>query len=238
MQAAFIFLGQNNSGNMHQSNRILSVEWSWKYAYRFHDPYPCTSDDLAFEHDVSTKSHVEWRIPTRDIVSAHLLPFGLLMPLFTDYHVNRTFSSVFIASIIRVTTFAQLNREDITYTNVFPGIWTVTEQSLGITCACLPTLRPLFGRISVGSTNGSGRTFSNGGSRKIRLSKLGGKTTIKRFSEDESIRGFASLPEENMPSSSITSYATTGSKNGDEGGPKAITRTQTIEQCFENMERV
>ena len=150
-----------------------------------------------------------------------------------------TLPSVFVASIIRVTTFEKLDPEDITYSNVVPGIWTVTESSLGITCACLPTLRPLFGRILSGGsgTDDSGRTLNDGENHEIQLSKLTRKPTI-RASSNESTRGFARLPEENMPSSSITSHATAGSKNGEEVVPKAIMRTQQIEQHYENIERV
>ena len=138
-----------------------------------------------------------------------------------------------------MTTFEQLNFEDITYTNFNPGIWTVTEQSLGITCACLPTLRPLFGRILSGSANASGRPpliYRESG--EIQLPKLSGKPSIKRFPVDESARGFARLPKENMPSSSITNRALTGSKIDEGVLPRAILRSQLIEQHYDNMDRV
>lgn len=148
------------------------------------------------------------------------------------------YPSVFIASIIRVTKFEQLNIEDITYTNVSIGIWTVTEQSLGIICACLPTLRPLFGRIFFGGTNNSGGNLNIVDSPEIQLSKLREKSTIRRSSVDESARGFARLPEDNIPSSSITSYATTGSKNDEEVAPKSILRSHLIEQHYDSIETV
>ena len=52
-----------------------------------------------------------------------------------------------IASIVRVTSFSELVLSDITYTIVSASIWTTIEQSIGIICACLPTTRPLFGKL-------------------------------------------------------------------------------------------
>ena len=159
-----------------------------------------------------------------------------------DFPTQFIYFSVFVASIVRVTTFEQLNPEDITYTNVAPGIWTVTEQSIGITCACLPTLRPLFGRMLFGRANNSGNSLSNSENPEIRLSKLTGNpttgnSTILRCSRNQSTTAFARLDEENMPSNSITSYATTGSRN-EEVVSEGILRSQTIEQHYDRMGRV
>ena len=52
-----------------------------------------------------------------------------------------------MASIVRVTSFDQVNLDDITWTLVDVATWTTIEQSVGIICACLPTTRPLFGRL-------------------------------------------------------------------------------------------
>lgn len=161
------------------------------------------------------------------------------MPSIIDYQTNFLFRSVCVASIVRVTTFDQLNIEDPTYTIVTPDIWSATEQSLGITCACLPTLRPLFGRIFFGGTNSSGsETLNNGESGEIRLSAPGRKPVIRRSLEDERARGFAHLAEENMSSSSITSHAATVSRNDEGVMPKAVVRTQMVEQHGDNIERV
>lgn len=47
--------------------------------------------------------------------------------------------------------------DDISYTIVAPSIWTNVEQSMGIICACLSTLRPLLSRALPGLT----RSFKN-----------------------------------------------------------------------------
>lgn len=83
---------------------------------------------------------------------------GLTMPMIWRLNLARrqkiSLSLIFclglfacVASIIRVIAFNVVSFTDITYTIVQPSIWTTIEQSTGIICACLPTLRPLFGRL-------------------------------------------------------------------------------------------
>ena len=70
------------------------------------------------------------------------LPHGLI---FSDHH------SACLASIIRVTALNKVNFNDETYTIVSASLWTIVEQSVGIICACLPTLRPLFSKFKKSS---------------------------------------------------------------------------------------
>ncbi|KAJ5668492.1 uncharacterized protein N7477_007062, partial [Penicillium maclennaniae] len=51
---------------------------------------------------------------------------------------------VVVASILRVTSFDFHTFDDPTYVNAMPSTWSSIEQSVGIICACLPTLRPLL----------------------------------------------------------------------------------------------
>ena len=53
-------------------------------------------------------------------------------------------SSVCVVSIFRVTSFDFNNLNDSTYLSIGPATWSSVEQSVGIICACLPTLRPFF----------------------------------------------------------------------------------------------
>ncbi|KAF2772617.1 hypothetical protein EJ03DRAFT_348572 [Teratosphaeria nubilosa] len=48
-----------------------------------------------------------------------------------------------LASIFRIAQFQKSKQSDPTYTTVDSGMWSSIEQSVAITCACLPTLRPL-----------------------------------------------------------------------------------------------
>lgn len=53
-------------------------------------------------------------------------------------------TSVVVFSILRVTSFNFQNLEDQSYVTTDSSMWSSIEQSVGIICACLPTLRPLF----------------------------------------------------------------------------------------------
>ena len=50
-------------------------------------------------------------------------------------------------SILRIVSFGSAILTDPTYTSIGPETWSSIEQSVGIICACLPTLRPLFRRL-------------------------------------------------------------------------------------------
>lgn len=141
---------------------------------------------------------------------------------------------VFVASVVRVTVFGQLKPKDEPYTNVEPAIWTVVEQGLGITCACLPTLRPLFGRLLFGPSHNVG---SSGTTRSgdIHLSKRSYRPSITRPEDEEAmIAGLGALPVENMPTGGIvTTHATaTNSEDPRTVPPEAIVKSQSIEQHF------
>ncbi|KAL8929169.1 MAG: hypothetical protein Q9172_000605 [Xanthocarpia lactea] len=70
------------------------------------------------------------------------------------YHTSTTFAKysmfvlsgpvVVIVSIVRVIVLASLKKSDLTWNLVNGGIWAITEPSVGVMCACLPSLRPLF----------------------------------------------------------------------------------------------
>ncbi|KAJ5197853.1 uncharacterized protein N7498_006970 [Penicillium cinerascens] len=51
---------------------------------------------------------------------------------------------VVVFSILRITSFNFPNLEDQSYVATDSSTWSSIEQSVGIICACLPTLRPLF----------------------------------------------------------------------------------------------
>ncbi|KAJ6067411.1 uncharacterized protein N7446_004448 [Penicillium canescens] len=54
---------------------------------------------------------------------------------------------VCVVSILRIVSFDLSDVNDPTYTSIDPSTWSSVEQSLGIICACLPTLRPLIRRL-------------------------------------------------------------------------------------------
>ena len=142
---------------------------------------------------------------------------------------------VFAASIVRVVMFNQLKLQDEPYTNVEPAIWTVVEQSLGITCACLPTLRPLFGRLLFATTH---VRSSPGGTRSgdLNLSKISNKPIPRRHRDVEAGEVFEHPSDENM--ASITTRASVASAEDlADLVPEAILRSHTIEQRYDQRSK-
>ena len=52
--------------------------------------------------------------------------------------------SVCIASIYRTIIVQRLSHSDATWADIDPSIWAVVENAIGILCASLPTMRPIF----------------------------------------------------------------------------------------------
>ena len=114
-------------------------------------------------------------------------------------------------------------------------MWSTVEQSIGVICACLPTLRPLFGKIFANSQSGgsSGAEAKYGG--PIGLSHLGSKPTMRNSLEGSSA-GFARLDEENSGAEgSVTTHVTKGSNNDLRVMPQAILKNQSIEQHYDRV---
>ncbi|KAF9892862.1 hypothetical protein FE257_000451 [Aspergillus nanangensis] len=83
------------------------------------------------------------------------IPFPMLWKIKTNRRQKWLLSGIFmlgsfvcIVSVIRVTSFIVQDRQDPTYTTIDTAAWSSIEQSIGIICACLPTLRPFFRRLS------------------------------------------------------------------------------------------
>ena len=107
-------------------------------------------------------------------------------------------TSVCASSILRVLAYNPNQVKDGTYSTVGTVTWSSIEQGLGIVCACLPTLRPLFGFLYPSRTR-SGNTNSSG----IGMDTLSGKTpnmtTTKNSAwadDSASTAGFARLEDE------------------------------------------
>lgn len=152
-------------------------------------------------------------------------------------------SSVFIASILRVTSFEQLRVTDQTYTGVAPALWSSAEQSLGIVCACLPCLRPLFGRVLSDDDDDDGASDS----RSTPLSRLGARKPQTGPGSQGSgaggggggrttVEGFARLPDDGFvrSGSAFSARVEAGPLTRQvEVGPEEIWKSQSIETRFD-----
>ncbi|MCJ1433539.1 hypothetical protein MMC27_002902 [Xylographa pallens] len=80
-----------------------------------------------------------------------VMPMPLVWALHTSKQRKIGLSLVFllggcvcIISICRLFSLLQTNLDDITYTNIPPGLWSTAEGGIGVVSANLPSLRPLF----------------------------------------------------------------------------------------------
>ncbi|KAH8661746.1 hypothetical protein BGZ61DRAFT_463569 [Ilyonectria robusta] len=83
-------------------------------------------------------------------------------------------SFVLFSSIYRFTTIMQFDTRDTTWTLATACTWCVVEVACGVISGCLPTLRPLMGKISsqFGSMTNSKAGQGSGNSRAWRPTEL------------------------------------------------------------------
>lgn len=82
-----------------------------------------------------------WRL-----VSCPLSLVGMTLALHTCLPHGTTYS-VCIAAIVRIRYISTLEPWDITWSIASIGLWLNVECDIGIVCACLPLLRPVFAAI-------------------------------------------------------------------------------------------
>lgn len=143
-----------------------------------------------------------------------------------------------VASIIRVITFSQARARDSTYTLVNVILWSAIEQSTGIVCACLPTTRPLLGRLftkmrrtSDKNSESTPRIHPSG----IALTSYHSRRGI-HGSLDTSKNGFARLEERTIDGNTITvkTDISRSLSDGTPNIPQGILKQQTFEQHVDN----
>ncbi|PLB54710.1 hypothetical protein P170DRAFT_346861 [Aspergillus steynii IBT 23096] len=88
---------------------------------------------------------------------------------------------VCIASTIRLVYMATVDVNDLTYTFVTPGIWTMIEMNISIICACLPVIPNLVRYVRANRSTVGGSTGWNSLVKPFRSGKSG-------FSAASSIR--------------------------------------------------
>ena len=197
---------------------------------------------------METETYSQWYFPPWCFVSPSWLS-SLTGYTFEigPYEKTNYPPSVCAASIIRVSVFHEIKVKDITYTQVNTATWSCVEQSLGIICACLPTMRPLLGRIlhTTKRSGGSDTKESHARSRPVTIElgtkKLGWNGSAN---DGDSTVGFARLPEEyptpglsqppGYPLNGATAISTTVAPVSQDPSldlaPQTIVKKQEIEQ--------
>ncbi|KAF6227534.1 hypothetical protein HO173_012173 [Letharia columbiana] len=178
-----------------------------------------------------------------------VLPMMMVWRLNLDTRSKITLSGVFllgtlacVASIVRVWAFNLANFDDFEYTITTAVIWTVVEQSVGIICACLPTLRPLlsrFGLFTIKSTHvfNSKNTNSRSGAA-IGLSHLSSRPGFSPSTDVSNAAGFARLDEENgtLGHGSLTTHAVRMPSGDVPQVSRGILKGQTVEQHYDEAD--
>ncbi|KAL9625658.1 MAG: hypothetical protein Q9160_000372 [Pyrenula sp. 1 TL-2023] len=105
------------------------------------------------------------------------MPMPMIWKLQVDLRKRVALMGIFALGIfiVRFVSLSHLDRTDLTYTQVFPGLWTSIEVAVGIVCGNLPLLKPLFrGFFSrVAATNLSGNKKSQYSFRTANISGSG-----------------------------------------------------------------
>ena len=108
------------------------------------------------------------------------------------------------ASVVRVVFLSQTKPDEITRGLGASTLWTTGEQSIGITCACLPTIRPLIARIWKGAKR---RNVGGTSERQMTPSLVPLTHNAARLgvhdTTDNTTGGFVRLTEGNAPGNSL-----------------------------------
>ena len=141
---------------------------------------------------------------------------------------------------MRVVAISWIDVTDITYTIVPVSIWTLIEQNLGIVCACLPTMRPLFGRLLHEIKHSSRRDSDT--QKRVHTNVIPLPQYVSRNAAAGSAiaarDGFARLSEENMiEMGSVTAYASKAENGSLPAVPDGILKQQRVEQHVEKTTR-
>lgn len=117
------------------------------------------------------------------------------------------------ASVVRVVFLSQTKPDEITRGLGASTLWTTGEQSIGITCACLPTIRPLIARI----WKGAKKRIDGGISERQTTPSLVPLThNVARLgvhkTTDTTTDGFVRLTEDNAPGNSLVTAHTSEAK--------------------------
>jgi hypothetical protein len=100
-------------------------------------------------------------------------------------------------SVVRIR-FLKLT-EDFTWDNVESAGWSIGELCSGITCACLPTFRPLLSRyfpgLSTRLTRDSNSYYRSGGSSDNRTGQSRGFKQSKKSSRNDTVFGTVAVYE-------------------------------------------
>ena len=185
-------LGQNDTWIVRESDQLFPMERDLQSPHRFPGTMFATANGMELVHCSQTKSGVKRHLFPRHLVSRS-------PPLPALGQEADVCISVCVTSILRVLAYNPDQVIDGTYSTVGTVTWSSVEQGLGIVCACLPTLRPLFTGCFPNRTTNRSKGESSMAMESFR--PTGGLHSEKThansmWKDDESTVGFARLQDD------------------------------------------
>lgn len=137
---------------------------------------------------------IVWRLQIKTIQKVMLCGVFLLgglyvfleLPMRRNGFLTNFSYSVCVASIVRIHYMTYLHDSmDVTWIMGDVFVWSSVEPCIGIVCACLPTLQPLF-RRALGAVWTTATRSSNNNSKGLTSSNM--QSSKKRFKESDGRR--------------------------------------------------
>ncbi|KAL9593971.1 MAG: hypothetical protein Q9179_005614 [Wetmoreana sp. 5 TL-2023] len=158
-----------------------------------------------------------------------ILPIPLLWRLRTSFNQKIVLTLIFtvagfvvIVSIVRVIVLSRIGTKDLTWIQsgnyINGGIWTETEPSVAVICACLPSLRPLFSSLSSNPSAKPSNTSSR--YRLWRRDSSGYRECSCRGARNISSKDSFSRPESSDPEMGVSALGHNVSVQADAGEGK------------------
>lgn len=221
-------LGPKSACDLCEPHWYHHLEWALNSIHRHHDSGSSDTDGLDLEYHKSPESELDWNIPHRSVVSSIylLLAFTVLNTWLTQ----RLRLSVCITSIIRITKLFQVDSNDVTFRLLNVHVWTSVEASIGVLCACLPTLRRSFHfcRRSIDSKGANEETgplfgrFLNKGSRERPLGLKSGGPGSRSATKEH----FTRLADDHSRGPGLSSPNGGGNSSSSSGSPRSADSVQ------------
>ncbi|CCF31928.1 hypothetical protein CH063_04407, partial [Colletotrichum higginsianum] len=140
----------------------LLIVGAWSTSQLFISALQCIPVSGFWDKGVKAKcipNQPQWYINAAGNIITDVAVFALPMPIFWHLSLPRKqkilligiFSLGFFTVAISIVRIRFLNiPADFTWANVDASLWSIGEISSAVTCACLPTLRPLLTKLFPG----------------------------------------------------------------------------------------
>ncbi|KAK6211008.1 integral membrane protein [Colletotrichum tabaci] len=197
----------------------LLIVGAWSTSQLFISALQCIPVSGFWDKGVKAKcipNQPQWYINAAGNIITDVAVFALPMPIFWHLSLPRKqkilligiFSLGFFTVAISIVRIRFLNiPADFTWANVDASLWSIGEISSAVTCACLPTLRPLLTKLFPGLMS------------RVNLSSAPSHQTETR--RGQPTRAYSSLPKPRNLEKGTADWGTSGVKSSHLGDDDA-----------------